>query len=143
MTKTIGCLWTVEWGNPFKKPPAGQAEVLAESFQLPDSSYWSKHPPEIDAAYPGPGKGYCISWRAISEPVKPITKEQLANIRTKRLKRRLMKKYPLFWKALFEDEVSKKADYYAGITDSKIEAERNARIEQEKEQIRRYLQEAE
>ena len=91
----IGCVWRVTWGNPYKDPPNGQDRVLAEYFELPGGPFWSKHPPEIDEAYPGVGKGYVISWSYVRNPIRQLSPQRLAVVRRKRLERRVRQKYPL------------------------------------------------
>jgi len=134
----IGCIWKVAWGNPYKDPPEGMGQVLAESFQPVGSEYWSKHPPEIDAAYPGFGKGYCVCWSAICEPPKAMSKEKLSSIRKKRLERRMRAKYPLFADQLIAEEIAKKPDYYDGITDPEIELKRNEFIQIGKDKVENW-----
>lgn len=121
MTDILGCVWTVEWGNPYKDPPDG-VFLLAKSFQPVGSEFWSKHPPEIDAAYPGFGKGYCVTWRCVSSLPKRLSKEKLKNVRRKRLERRIKNKYPLFADEMIKEEMKKKKNYYDGITDPDIQA---------------------
>lgn len=124
MSKILGCVWTVEWGNSYKEPPNGK-EVLIESFQPVGSEYWSKHPPEINEAYPGFGKGYCVTWRCVSSLPKILSQEKLKNVRRKRLERRMKNKYPLFAEEMIREEMEKKKNYYDGITDSDLQALRD------------------
>lgn len=135
----IGCIWRVAWGNPYKNPPDGMKDILCESFQPPGSVYWSKHPPEIDAAYPGFGKGYCITWSAISKPPKALSPDALASVRRKRLERRVRKKYPLFAEMMIQEEMEKKPDYYNGVTDKEIEQARDRAIQTETKKYKGWI----
>lgn len=56
-------------------------------------------------------------------------------IRRQRLERRIRKKYPLFADQFIRDELAKKPDYYAGITDPDLKAARSERIESEEREI--------
>ncbi|MHB8191803.1 MAG: hypothetical protein ACYDGL_00820 [Bellilinea sp.] len=125
-----GCVWRVVWGNPYTDPPAGKERLLAEVFEPVGSPFWSKHPPEITDAYPGVGQGYVISWSYVSDPPKQLNREQLANVRRKRLERRMRQKYPLLADQIIAEELSRKPDYYNGITDPKFQMARDEIIKE-------------
>lgn len=129
----IGCVWRVVWGDPYTDPPSGNDRMLVEVFEPVGSHYWSKRPPEIEAAYPGVGHGYVISWTYVSDPIRQLSREALASVRRKRLERRVRQKYPLLAEQIISEELAKKPDYYNGITDPSIQKARDEIIRLESE----------
>ena len=67
---------------------------------------------EVDP-YWVPGK-VAICWNGIYPERRKLSKEGLASVRQKRLRRRLERKFPLFADALFEEELAKKPEFFAG-----------------------------
>lgn len=132
----IGSVWRVIW-NGNDEPPNG-VTILCEKFEYENSPYCRQRPPEIEAAYPGVGKGYIVTWQPVEEPPKQMPPEKLAEIRKKRLERRTKAKYPLFADQVIAEEIAKNPNYYSGITDPEIEANRQRIIQNEIDQIKRW-----
>ena len=109
--------------------------VLAEKFEPEESPYCRRKPPEIAAVEYALGSGYGLTWQPVCMPIKQMPADQLANIRRKRLERRIRKKYPLLADQMIEDELERKADYYNGITDTDIQARREALVKQEHDDL--------
>jgi len=124
-----GWLFRIEWANPYTNPPEGAPCILAEIF-APDALNGSP-PPELLSIPITPGGGYSISIRAIWPPPRQLSVEMLARVRRKRLDRRARAKMPLFADEFIRQEMAKKPDYYAGVTDPSIEARRQSTQEQE------------
>lgn len=124
-----------EWGNPYRPVPDGQPRVLAEVFYRYKDYDGRKVPPEIEAVA-RLGSGYSMTVIFINEPPKQMRVDQLANIRQKRLRRRVEKKYPLFAEQIIAEEVTANPDYYEGVTREDIQAGHDAVIEREWERIR-------
>lgn len=137
MSKTLGAVWRVIWTRT-TPPPEGMPEVLAEKFEPEDSPYCRKKPPEIAAVNFELGSGYSLTWQPVCMPVKQMPADKLANIRRKRLERRIRTKYPLLADQMIETELASKADYYNGITDADIEARREALVKQEHDDLIRW-----
>lgn len=133
----IGMLFRVEWNNPYTEPPDGAPRVLAEIF-VP-GAIDGKSPPEIRAIPVTPGGGYSLSIRAIPPQPRQLPVETLARVRRKRLERRTRAKAPLFAGEFIADELARKPDYYAGITDPGIEARKQAALEHERAERERLL----
>lgn len=55
-----------------------------------------------------------IAWRMPDAPRKRLSRDSLATVRRKRLRRRLDAKHPLFAAQLYEAEIAARPDYYAG-----------------------------
>lgn len=66
----------------------------------------------------GGGYGRTISFP--SPPSKQLSQESLSSVRKKRLTRRFEKRYGFFYDHFIQEEISRKADYYNGITDEKL-----------------------
>lgn len=108
----------IEWGSPYSEPPAGAPRVLAETYT--DTVTGRKSLPATTL-----GGGYSVVTTFMREPVKRQGQETLARVRRKRLERRTLARAPLFAEQLIQAEIARKADYYAGITDERIEAMRD------------------
>lgn len=130
---TIGVLIQLAWRNPYTEPPNGM-RVLAEVFHLYDAPNSREVPQEFDCLY-RLGDGYGNSFTFLSGPVKQQPKEVLASVRKKRVTRRMERKYPLFAGQFIQEEIDKKADYYAGETRADLEAARVAISKSEQERI--------
>lgn len=138
----IGSIWMVRWGNPYTNPPEGKARVLAERF------YPAGHPnqrvcPDELMQMCLPGSGYTTVWQAVEKQVKRLPKDRLALVRQKRLRRRMEKKYPLLAEWMIEQELAKRPEFYAGVTDKHLEQARNAVEEQERQRLARLILEYE
>jgi hypothetical protein len=108
----------IEWGSPYSEPPAGAPRVLAETYT--DTVSGRKMLPATTL-----GGGYSIVTTFMREPGRKLSPQSLARVRRKRLERRVLAKAPLFAEQLVSAEIARKADYYAGITDERIEAMRD------------------
>jgi len=138
----IGAIWSVRWNNPYTDPPDGWPRVLIEVFRPEGHFEVRAHPPAairqiMDEI--GPGNGYGLHWQPISEPPKTTSPEKLAKIRRQRLERRVHKKYPLLADQIIAEEMLKKAEYYAGITDPNLMTARAEVIENEKRKIAQLI----
>lgn len=120
----LGAVWSIQWGNPYSDPPEGMPRVRAEVFYPSGHEYERKCPPLL-AAMTTPGDGWSLVWQAVASDPKPLSQETLAKVRRKRIERKAQAKYPLFADQIVAEEITKKPDYYQGITDAKIEATRN------------------
>jgi hypothetical protein len=138
MTKPVGAIWTLQWSNPYTDPPAGEERVRAEKFVPYNSEFYNRCPPEILEKMVL-GK-WCVSWSAVMAPPKQLSKESLKSVRTKRLKRRMEKKYPLFADQLVDAEMKNNPDYYDGKTDPKIQEAKDRVIEAEKKRFEKYME---
>ena len=138
MSKILGALWRVEWGNPYTDPPEGE-RILIEVYRPVGHAECHRCPEEIRAikSQVGFGSGYFVTWRGIKNPPKPRSKETLASIRRKRLERRMRNKFPLLADEFIEDKLRSNPDYYAGETDPKLEATRQATIQHWQEEVER------
>ena len=92
----------------YDAPPQGMPEVLAKTNDEEEAKHllcWAKM---IDF-------NYCISI-GVTTPIfkRRLSKDALASMRLKRLKRRLEQKYGLFYDDFLEDELNKWPEYYAG-----------------------------
>ena len=81
---------------------------------------WSGHPdskfPDSFFAIVGFGRGYGIGWTYIDEkPRRKWSRRAKARNRRNRLKKRLQKKYPLFWKDFYYKELSERSNYFKAI----------------------------
>lgn len=134
-----GAVWSVRWSNPYTSPPDNRPQVLVQVYR-PEGHpevRGLKLPAEIRRTLEeiGLGSGYGLHWRPISAPPRPKSPQKLAMIRRQRLERRIRKKYPLFADQFIRDELAKKPDYYAGITDPDLAAARAEVIEDEEREI--------
>jgi len=127
----LGSVWSLRWSNPYTTPRDGLPRVRAEVFfPVGHPNYgWGGCPAEL-AELHVIGSGWVISWCPIDAPIKSLSQQALAAVRQKRLARRVKAKYPLLADQIIEEELAKKPDYYAGVTDERIEAERAAAIQQ-------------
>lgn len=135
----IGAVWSVRWSNPYTAPPDNRPRVLVQVYR-PEGHpevRGPKPPAEIQRTLDeiGFGSGYSLHWRPISTPPEPKTPQKLAKIRRQRLERRIQKKYPLFADQFIQEELERKPDYYAGITDSDLAAARAEVTEIEEREI--------
>ncbi|MBE3038016.1 MAG: hypothetical protein IMZ62_04290 [Chloroflexi bacterium] len=127
-----------EWGNPYTSPSEGQPRVLAEVY-FRYKEYPHKTPPEIEAVWK-PGSGYAQYVTFLNEPPKQLNQEQLSNIRVKRLRRRVEKKYPLFADQIVSEEITANSEYYAGITRADLQAAHDGIVSEERAKIEKVRQ---
>jgi hypothetical protein len=135
MKKKTGRLYRVEWANPYTVPPDGAPRILAEIF-VP--GWTGSAPAEIENFPRSLGGGYSLTSRHVSPPPRSLPQASLANVRQKRLARRMNRKAPMFAEQFITDELRRKPAYYAGITDPDIEQRRNARIDEERTEWQGY-----
>lgn len=133
MKKPLFVRVAYEWRNPYTKPPDGKPRVLAEVF-YPYSEHPKLNIPEIESLIEF-GSGYTVAYSFIGEPLKQLDQHTLADIRKKRLKRRVEKKYPLFASEIIADEISKNPDYYDGITRDDLQEKHDEIIRLERESL--------
>ena len=117
MTKLLGFLHRLEWSNEYTNPPNG-VRVMKEIFIPIEDESCRQTPREIEETMVI-GSGYCHTIRAITAFPREMSRETLANVRRKRLRRRVEEKYPLFAEQFIEEELRRKADYYNGVTDER------------------------
>lgn len=141
MSDILGAVWSVAWSNPYTSPPNGKHRVLVEMFLPVDHPQCrvGGPPAEVQEVLDqiGIGKGYGLCWRAVEETPRQLSPEVLANVRRKRVERRIRNKYPLFADQFIEEELLRKPDYYAGITDPEIQRMKDEEINREIEEKRR------
>ncbi|MBI4671036.1 MAG: hypothetical protein HY741_05145 [Chloroflexi bacterium] len=125
----IGSLWSIAWRNPYDPPPSG-LEVLARIF-VPGHN--TRPPEELKAIKYSLGGGYGVTWCAMTEPMRQRSPEVLANMRRKRLSRRMNAKAPLFADFFIEQELARKPEYYAGVTDAYLEAQRQEALDADRQ----------
>lgn len=124
--KTTGTLYQIAWRGG--AAPEGWPRVLCEMFMVGHLSI----PPLAVREFPHTlGGGYTLSIQHVPYPMIPLKPEVLARVRRQRLERRLQAKVPLFAEQMAAQELARKPEYYAGITDAKIEAEKQAALERE------------
>lgn len=140
MAKPVGCVWTLEWSNPYKDPPNGKKRVIAEKFVRFGDPFYNQIPPEFEA---DKTPGYSVYWSAVMSPSKQLSEKTLKSIRRKRLKNRVEKKYPLFADEFFEDEIKNKTDYFECKSDSEAQAAKDRIIQKEREMYERFLEQVE
>ncbi len=123
--KLKGFIHSIQWSNPYTSPPSGAPRILAEVFTLGRMA-----PPEFNLVQYSRGGGYVKTIAYVEEvEIKELSRESLANVRKKRLARRVNSKVPMFAEFFIEQEVAKKPDYYDGITDDQITKNREEALE--------------
>jgi len=140
----VGYRYSIEWGNPYTAPPDRKPRVIAEMFETIEQR--SRRMKNGGRAFPAElaslhqlGDGYFCTTTAICTPHKSLTKESLAEVRLKRLKRRIQKKYPLFADQFIAEAIENKPEYYAGETDPEILKARDEAIHDEEVSYQRFL----
>ena len=119
MAKITGTLYSIEWRG--YNCPEGWPRVLAEMFMIGHS-----RPPAEILNFPfSMGGGYSLTVCHVGYPITPMKPETLARVRKQRAERRIKAKVPLLVDHFLSAELGRKPAYYAGITDSRIEAERD------------------
>ncbi|MBN1535218.1 MAG: hypothetical protein JW908_00695 [Anaerolineales bacterium] len=142
----IGYHYTLQWGNPYTDPPEGKPRVIAEMFETIKQrknrvANGDEYFPRQLSALHTLGDGYGCHISAVSTPHKKLPKDTLAEVRKKRIKRRMQKKYPMLADILVAEEMEKKPEYYAGETDPDIQAMQDEAIWKEEEIYQRFLSE--
>ena len=137
MTKPAGAVWKVIWSNPYTEPPPGEERVRAEKFVPYNSEFYNRCPPEIEEKKVL-GK-WCVTWSAVMAPPRQLSEDTLKSVRRKRLKRRVESKYPLFADQFIQEEMEKKAEFYDGKTDEKIQAAKDNVLELERERYEKFM----
>jgi len=132
--KVTGTRFAIEWLG--YNLPEGWPKVLCEMYVIGHS----RVPDEIERFPHSLGGGYHQSIQHIGYPVTPLAPERLAVIRRQRLERRMQRQAPLFAAQLVADEMARRPDYYAGLTDVRIEAEKRLAIEHEWRQYNTMLE---
>jgi organic hydroperoxide reductase OsmC/OhrA len=138
MGKMAGFLYSIEWSNPYTEPPVGMPRERARYFAPVQKEGEGARVPEELKALGMTGSGYSITIRAVLEPMKVKTEEELAKSRQKRLKRRMKKETPLFMEHFEKVELERNPKYYEG--KSRYEAERQEVFKREREELE-YLKE--
>ena len=114
MSKLLGHVWKIVWGNPYTSPPDGWPRVLAEMFvPVSEPGAGSGDCPSEIVNYPRP-RGYSVCCAGIEEPPKPLAHEKLASNRCKRLEARERKRHPLFAEQFVAERIAAQPDYFAG-----------------------------
>lgn len=120
-----GRLYQIAWSR-YTDPPEGSPRVLCEVFTM-----GNKPPVEFDNFPRSLGGGYSLYSCHIAPPPKQLPPETLAVIRKKRLARRLNAKVPMFAEQFIEEELTKKPDYYNGITDAHLQTAKDDTLARE------------
>jgi hypothetical protein len=76
-------------------------EILAEGTEAEVAPFWKAG--EV-----------AICWTYDQNPPRQLSKQSLASVRQKRLRRKLEKKHPLFAAPLFDQEIEQRADFFKG-----------------------------
>ena len=99
--------WTLEWNNPYTKPPEDGPHILVEQI-IPRG----EKPEEVYSRFTF-GSGYGVHFRTIStkEP-RQLSLQAKQSIRRKSAIRRIKKAAPLFAGTLIEDTFSKQPEYF-------------------------------
>ena len=134
-------VWMLQWGNPYTEPPAGMPRVRLEMAFFGDHPNAIHCPPEIEGLKVL-GDGWAVVHQCLAREVRKLPVETLARVRRKRLERRMRRKYPLLADLMIEEEMRKKPEYYAGITDERIERGREEVEARERERWGRLYAEA-
>lgn len=142
-------LWkaSLMWGNPFTNPPNNQPRILLEVL-YDASTVRVTELPEIQELLI-PGNGYALTLNKVFEEQdnsRKWTKQRKAETRQRNLRRRIEKQLNIPEEQLhmfndpveemFQAEIKKKPDYYAG-GDKHIEEERK-RAEKRKVKLQEY-----
>jgi hypothetical protein len=137
----IGCVWSLEWSNPYTAPRDGLPRVRAQVFfPMGHPNYgFGGCPAELKALHV-PGDGWCISWGSVSTLPRKLSQETLASVRQQRLARRVAAKYPLLADQIVEEELARRPAYYAGVTDERIEAQRDETLRQQEAHLQPLLE---
>jgi hypothetical protein len=121
MPEIIGTLHQIAWGNPYTEPPDGAPRVLAEFFT---PGHATQTPASIRAFPHTLGGGYGLAVTHFTPPIRRQPPQILASIRQKRLRRRIERQAPMFADQLFAQELTRKPEYYQGLTDAHLEQAR-------------------
>lgn len=124
------------WHSPYTNPPEGHPRVLLDKV-MRESAYRNATDPDVARLKEihKPGGGY--SWGIA--PVKkqkglPWTKRRKANTRKRNLRKRIEKKYPLFFDQMYAEALARSPEYYQGETvEHTTEADDEARAERMRE----------
>jgi len=130
---------SIYWSYPTNRP-AGYPKVLAyQVIQSFDNRVVTKFP-KIEnlmkthkSSLP---RGYCVGWSALNPPPALRSDEFRAAARLRGLKKRLLKRVPLFFDEFFEREIEENSEYYTGTLDAntlKFRAEIQVEYEKSKE----------
>lgn len=142
----VGFHYQIRWNNPYTEPPEGKPLVIAEMFETIEQrkqrvNGGDGYFPERLSAMCELGSGYGCHITAITTPHKKLPKVTLAEVRKKRIKRRMQAKYPMLADIFVAEEIERKPEYYAGETDPRIEAMQDEAIREEEEIYQRFLEE--
>lgn len=143
----VGFHYTIQWNSSYTDPPNGMPKILAEMYESLEQREKRREKERYRQCVPMAftelhtiGDGYSIYITSVSTPTKRYSKDTLAVIRKKRIMRRITKKYPLFADQLIASEIEKKPEYYAGVTNEKIQAEYDEAVAREVEAYRKFLE---
>lgn len=129
-------LQEIRWAyGLFRKPPDNLPTVLAEQIIFVEKVRGAVEFEEIEELYSTkkPPSGYAMYWSILKAPPKTMSNEFRANIRIRKLKERIYKKYPMFADEFIEREFLKNAEYYSGKLDnSQIEIREEEQLAYEK-----------
>ncbi len=140
MSRPEFVIWSLQWGNPCRKPPDGKPQCLGQKVVRYDGPWGHTCPPEL-TGLSQLGDGYSLNVRFVSKPPRMLSPQALASIRLKRLRRRAEAKYPLFAEQIIAAEIARKPDYYAGVTRPDLYAQHLAIITAERTAYERYCRE--
>jgi len=129
-------LYSIAYSNKHSKPE-GWPVMLCELFLLDRP----RHIPDEIANFPySLGSGYSLCIGFPTPPSRQLSHDSLANVRKKRLKRRVEKKTGFFADHFYQAELERKPDYYSGITDANIQEQHDQMITREHERWNRLNQ---
>jgi hypothetical protein len=141
----VGFHYQIRWNNPYTEPPEGKLRVIAEMYETIEQRKQRMMNgegffPERLAELCELGSGYGCHINAVCTPHRKLPKETLAEVRKKRIKRRMQAKYPMLADILVTEEMERKPEYYAGETDPEILAMQDEAIQEEEEDYQRFLE---
>lgn len=142
----VGFHYQIRWNNEYTDPPEGKPRVIAEMFETIEQR--KQRMMNGDKAFPKRlaelcelGSGYGCHITSVNTPHKKLSKESLAKVRKKRIKRRMQTKYPMLADILVTEAIENNPNYYAGETDPEIQSMQDEMIRKEEEFYQRFLRE--
>lgn len=128
----VGFYYVIQWHSPYTQPPDGKPRVIFEWFETAEHRSermmsGDYHLPRAVLEVNEPGYGLWVD--TIEVPHPPRRQEQLASIRRRRMERRMREKYPLFAEEFIQQELARKPDYYAGVTDPETQRKKDEALE--------------
>lgn len=107
-------VWIVGWSNPTKPIPQGMPSVMLRvSFSIGRGQSAGKCPKEIEECYEEMrAYGYAVMCHVEELPARQLPIASKQRIRRLNLWKRLMRRWPMFLSAFYEEQVNAKPSYY-------------------------------